>query len=396
MTNNPKVIPLLAFIILVVAYGLMGCAAYNAQYPLHGAASEGKSQQVQALIKSGSPIEGRDSAGLTPLMVAASYGQIETFKALVEIGADINTQDSLGMTPLLYAATACQLDMITLLANRGARTDVKAKDGGTAIHYVASYCSKSPEKALAIMNILLEKGADISAVDNDGHTAYWTAISNGYSNMVAFLRRKGVTERFQAGAGSGFAEALRSPSFLTPPPGTYIIPAGQENNYQLAIEDCNHIVVPYKTGLLMAGGPIAYGVGLLVDKGSVPEKYQVCMEKMGFRRTEGVGVLLNPFPEPEAAKSVIGKSIVTKDSPYEKSANGVVQDTRIEPSKPPESLVSEEVDYRYGAFTIVSDPEGAHVIEKNSGEYIGKTPIKVRHFMVDGKKELTVINKTFV
>lgn len=272
-----------SFIILLVAYGLMGCTAYNTQYPLHSAASKGNAPQVQAMIKSGAPIEGRDSAGFTPLMSAASYGNLGTVRALVEMGADINIQDSTGMTSLLYAVSSCQPDMVTLLVDRGARTDVKAEYGLTAIHYVVFGCSESPEKALAIMSILLEKGCDISTVDSKGHTAYWTAMEYMYTDMIALLRRKGVTERFQGGSAGGFDEALRSPSFFTPPSGAYFIPEGQENKYQLAIEDCNHIVVPYRKGLLMATGPIGYGIGVLVDKNSVPEKHQVCMEKMGFR-----------------------------------------------------------------------------------------------------------------
>jgi len=272
-----------AIALMIMAFGLMSCTAYNTQYPLHTAASKGNAPQVQAMIKSGAPIEGRDNAGLTPLMTAASYGHLGTVRALVKMGADINIQDSTGMTPLLYAVSSCQPDIVTLLVDRGARTDVKAEDGWTAIHYAVCGCSESPEKALAIMNILLEKGCDISAVDSKGHTAYWTAMEYMYTDMIALLRRKGVTERFQGGSAGGFDEALRAPSRYTPPAGDYIIPTSRENNYTLAIEDCNHIVVPYRKGLLMATGPIGYGIGLLADQVSVPGKFQGCMEKMGFK-----------------------------------------------------------------------------------------------------------------
>ena len=50
----------------------------------------------------------------------------------------------------------------------------------------------------------------------------------------------------------------------------------------------------------------------------------------------------------------------------------------------------------YCAFTIVSDPSGAHVVEKTSGEYIGRTPIKTKYFKRDKNKESTEITQTFI
>jgi hypothetical protein len=58
-----------------------------------------------------------------------------------------------------------------------------------------------------------------------------------------------------------------------------------EARYQLALEDCNHVAVLYKKGLLFAGGPIGYGAGLLYDQATVPDKFQKCMEAMGFNCT---------------------------------------------------------------------------------------------------------------
>ena len=261
---------------------MMGCGAYYAnQFPLHGAAYGGKTQQVQTMITSGASIESRDKYGMTPILAAASTGQWDTVRALLDMGADINAKDSFGFTAFLYAIQWCDLNMVKLLAERGAETNVKTADGTTTISFVV-YCSDRPEKTLAMINILLEKGCDISATDNQGHTVYWTAMENMYMNMVSILRKKGVTERYQNGTAGGFDEALRAPSRYTPPAGTYVIPSDQEYKYQLAIEDCNHMVVPYKKGLLLTTGPIGYGIGLIIDQVRIPEKFQKCMEVMGF------------------------------------------------------------------------------------------------------------------
>jgi len=50
----------------------------------------------------------------------------------------------------------------------------------------------------------------------------------------------------------------------------------------------------------------------------------------------------------------------------------------------------------YCAFKIVSDPTGAHVVEKTSGEYIGRTPIRTRYLTRDASKESTEITQTFI
>ncbi len=48
------------------------------------------------------------------------------------------------------------------------------------------------------------------------------------------------------------------------------------------------------------------------------------------------------------------------------------------------------------AFTIISDPNGAHVVEKTSGEYIGRTPIRKQYLIRDKSKESTEITQTFI
>jgi len=91
---------------------------------------------------------------------------------------------------------------------------------------------------------------------------------------------------FKTAHAGTFDESLRAPSRYTPPAGLFEVEQGKENFYQLALEDCNHFVVPYKKGLLFAAGPIGYVAGLAVDKIRVPKKFQECMKVMGFNITD--------------------------------------------------------------------------------------------------------------
>lgn len=78
-----------------------------------------------------------DACGITPLMLAARAGNVETVRLLIEYGADVNAADYCGKTPLMYAATL----------GKG-------------------------ERMTEITEILLENGAERTAVDNYGQTAY--------------------------------------------------------------------------------------------------------------------------------------------------------------------------------------------------------------------------------
>jgi len=80
-----------------------------------------------------------------------------------------------------------------------------------------------------------------------------------------------------------FSDALRVPSRINPEKGSYIISEGKEKAFTVAVSDCNDLIIPYKTGLLLATGPIGYGAGLAFDAATMPGKFQRCMERMGFK-----------------------------------------------------------------------------------------------------------------
>ena len=234
----------------------------NGQTPLFYAVSCNKPEVLSLLIQHGSILDARDNDGLTPLMFAADSGYWDTVKTLSIFGADINVHDSLNMTPLLYAIYFCQPEQTSFLISQGAKTNVRGENGLTAIHYAVLGCGWLPEKADTILDELIENGCNLSAVDKDGHSAYWKAMEDRLADIVVLLRKKGVIERF----GGGSPVDLQT----------------------MAAEDCTYIV----DGERSAGppmwilGPIGYGAALLSDSIKIPKKYRECMEKMGFQTTD--------------------------------------------------------------------------------------------------------------
>jgi len=271
-------------LLLVIVSSLTACAA-NSQYPLHNAAYKGETKQVLDMIKAGASIEAKDESGATPLLAATMYGKSDTARTLIEMGANVNVANKEGYTPLLYASQSCDTDMVRLLIEKGADLSATPPYGYTPLHNAAC-CERfyGRKGGLADLDayLLTLPGIDLATKNSEGRTVLAEAMEYQNMQMVAALRKKGVKEKFQNSSAGKLDEALRSPSRYTPTPGSFEVELGKEDFYQLAIDDCNHMVVPYKKGLLLGAGPIGYGVGLAIDKIRVPAKFQNCMEAMGF------------------------------------------------------------------------------------------------------------------
>ncbi len=86
-------------------------------------AREGDSDTLQSMIKSGLPIELKDSRGNTLLMLSAYNGNYETAKMLVEMGADVNSVNDHGHSIIAGVAFKGYLDICKLLVENGAIID---------------------------------------------------------------------------------------------------------------------------------------------------------------------------------------------------------------------------------------------------------------------------------
>jgi len=265
--------------LLVITLTACASGSKNTQYALHNAIYKGNVSQAQSLINSGTSMSDRDSYGYTPLTAAAMLGKWDIAKVLIEKGVDINAPDGNGYTPLIYAAQSCDVGMVKYLVEHGADPSAKPTDGYSALFYATVECKDCDlgKYLLSLPNV------DPLEQIIDSHSLYFWAMEYKNMGMVAAFRKRGITERYLCGDDGVFFEALRKPSKYTPLAGEYHIEVGKEKSFDLAVEDCNQLVVPSKKGLLMAGGPIGYGIGWAVDKVRIPGKFQQCMEVMGFK-----------------------------------------------------------------------------------------------------------------
>jgi len=97
--------------------------------PLHAAAKAGDVAGVKALLASGTPPDGRDARGITPLGVAVGFNRGEVVAALLAGGAAVDGTDGRGNTPLHYAAGYGRAELVKALLAAGA-DPAAANDAG--------------------------------------------------------------------------------------------------------------------------------------------------------------------------------------------------------------------------------------------------------------------------
>jgi len=107
-----------------------------------------------------------ESDGATPLLFAADRSDVPLIRLLVELGADPLMPNLNNTTPLMAAA--------------GLGTTEPLEEAG------------EENEALEAVNMLLDLGADINGVNNDGDTAMHGAAYNIYPRVVELLAKRGA------------------------------------------------------------------------------------------------------------------------------------------------------------------------------------------------------------
>ena len=154
----------------------------------------GTSQSVSLLLEHGA--EARPGAGVmfeaSPLILAAMAGDRDSIALLLAKGADPNRRmDFLGMfptSPLFAVVTGGEPAIIQALIQGGADIHERDNDGMTALHWAV--VAHHPEALKA----LLAAGADVNAVDHFGYTPllYAATIDFGDSETATALLQAGA------------------------------------------------------------------------------------------------------------------------------------------------------------------------------------------------------------
>jgi hypothetical protein len=135
------------------------------------AASLGQPEEVRRLLRGGADIE--DKGGIresTPLREAFWNRHTEVARVLLEHGADVSGMNTHGETLLHKAVRGTQNEFVRLLLQHGSVVSVKNNFGNTPLH-IAVLVNNTP-----MVEILLEHGADVSVRNNKGRTPLWGVV----------------------------------------------------------------------------------------------------------------------------------------------------------------------------------------------------------------------------
>jgi len=142
---------------------------------------------------------------------SGSMSSIELVKKLAAHGANLNARmtkranlnntrlHEVGATPFLLAALTADAELMKTLAALGADPLLPNAENSTPLMMAAGLATRSPgedagteSEVLEAVQVALDLGADINAVDNNGETAMHSAAYKNLPKVVKFLAAKGA------------------------------------------------------------------------------------------------------------------------------------------------------------------------------------------------------------
>jgi ankyrin repeat protein len=156
------------------------------------------------------PNRGDDEEGDPPPIGSGKLTSLEFVKEIVAHGAKVNLPSTKGVsgrgilnkpgaTPLLAAASTADVPLLKLLIKLKANPLLPNSQGSTPLMAAAGVGVGAPEEAagtepevLKAVKLLLELGADINGIDNNGETAMHGGAYRNHPKVVQFLAEKGA------------------------------------------------------------------------------------------------------------------------------------------------------------------------------------------------------------
>ncbi|XP_012937566.1 transient receptor potential cation channel subfamily A member 1 isoform X2 [Aplysia californica] len=173
-------------------------------FPIHVAGKTGSANAVRTILEEcqcqGFTKEGilrlRDRERNMPIHSAVNGGSIEAVKCCLQMGSSLICKQEDGWTPLHFAAMQGNLDMVVAMYNGQTeefRSAVCIVDGlrRTPLHCATLF------NHTAVMKFLLDKGANINAVDDNQFTPLLLAASKGKLEATKMLINYGADTTFR-------------------------------------------------------------------------------------------------------------------------------------------------------------------------------------------------------
>ena len=169
---------------------------------LFAAINVGDSAAVKQELATGADVESRTRDQATPLIVAALAGRLEIVELLLSNGADVMARNSGGFTALHASAYSGSVPIAKSLLDKGAVLDDADNKAGVTPLMVAG-----ERDHLAVAELLIAKGADVSHAEIHGYMPITRALFKGNTDIVRLYKRHGAT--CQADMGDWYQRCLK-------------------------------------------------------------------------------------------------------------------------------------------------------------------------------------------
>lgn len=163
--------------------------------PLMAAIRARHATEAKKLIDSGVDLNTKDCSS-TPLIDSIASNQLELAEKLILGGASTKVGDNLGTLPLMIASWYCRQDIVSLLLDRGADVNALDIEGNSALIHSAQNCEDG-----AVPALLLRYGAKINLAAQDGDTALHVASFYGNEQLVHMLLAAGADPTLKTNGG---------------------------------------------------------------------------------------------------------------------------------------------------------------------------------------------------
>ncbi|HAA59112.1 MAG TPA: hypothetical protein DCE42_30435 [Myxococcales bacterium] len=140
---------------------------------LHWAASKGSVSFVKALLRRGADPRAKDKYGDTPLHIACNTKKVSStlIEALLAAGASPNTRNNRKETPMFTAASNNHTEALETLHRRGGKLHLKNKWGESLLHVAAT------DGSTDAVTWLIQKGLPVDIKDTKHHTPLFALLS---------------------------------------------------------------------------------------------------------------------------------------------------------------------------------------------------------------------------